>query len=537
MRLSLKKIFADGFGAGVLLYAIIFVLLFADSLVAHNTLPGGFFAWFCFVYTFFPWTLVAMIPLWLLGGRLSRYVYLPVVFFAIVVVSIEWFVRIKFHMLLLGDWVGIVMGSSPAEIKWFVGNYFGLKFILCLLCLVAAGWFFGLIIWRAKNVKVSRLTVVAAMFSMCVYVYATSLPSLSLTLKVRSGLTMVRAAMDSIRSYSEYRLLAQMKMKPELPPEVNLVENEPYGMIGVIVLGESATRNHMGIYGYERNTTPCMQDRKSQLICFSDVVTPMPETAEAMRYIFTTGTMENHSDFRYTMAQVFRKAGCEVSLFSNQERWGEWDGDESFDFAGCEPMCFMGETDATNRYDEILLSYLRDSIAQPSTNRVVFLHLKGSHWPLGERYPHEGAPFLQDTAYDGTINQYDNTIWYTDRVLGEVIRILEETKKPCWLMYLSDHGETPSSGGWRMASDNDLWEVPLVFWVSDEFRKQYSRRVAELDGAKDISLQSDQLFYGILKFAGLSNLNVDAKDIFTDPAFVPRRERLIQNGQGVYHAQ
>ena len=66
---------------------------------------------------------------------------------------------------------------------------------------------------------------------------------------------------------------------------------------------------------------------------------------------------------------------------------------------------------------------------------------------------------------------------------------------------------------------------------------QYSRRVAELDGAKDLSLQSDQLFYGILKFAGLSNLNVDAEEIFTDSAFVPRRERLIQNGQGVYHAQ
>ena len=76
-----------------------------------------------------------------------------------------------------------------------------------------------------------------------------------------------------------------------------------------------------------------------------------------------------------------------------------------------------------------------------------------------------------------------------------------------------------------------------MFWFSKEFRDLYPQRVMDLEQAKDLPLQSDQLFYGVLKFAGLSNLNVDAKDIFTDPAFVPRRDRLIQNGQGVYHAQ
>ena len=102
-------------------------------------------------------------------------------------------------------------------------------------------------------------------------------------------------------------------------------------------------------------------------------------------------------------------------------------------------------------------------------------------------------------------------------------------------MYLSDHGETPSSNGWRVATDSDLWEVPLVFWFSNEFRDLYPQRVMALERAKDLPLQSDQLFYGVLLFAGVDRLGVNSEDIFTDSAFVPRPCRLIQQGQVKYN--
>lgn len=534
MKLWLKELFSKEWRSGMVVYVVLSALLVSDGLVARGALPDGLQEWFRFCLDCFPWTLLAMIPLWIIGGR-CRYVYAPLIALAVVFESIEWFVRVNFHMLLLGDWIGIVMGSSMEEMKWFISNYLGITFLVCLCAVIilASGFVWG--VWQSRYMKLSRTTIVAALLSFSTFVYGTSLTMNKF--EVFDRLTIVKVVEDSIRSFSDYRMLSQMRFSPRFPDSVCLNTNGLDNVIGVVVLGESATRNHWGLYGYKRDTTPCLSARRDRLICYSDVVTPSPGTAEAMRYIFTTRTLERRSDFRYTMAQVMRKAGLDVSLYSNQERWGQWDGDETFDFAGCEPMCFMGETDATNRFDEILLPYLKNAVSQSATNRVIFIHLNGSHQPPDTKYPQDCAQFSGDKSCKESVNHYDNSIWYTDRVLEGVIRILEETKQPCWLMYLSDHGETPSSRGWRVATDSDLWEVPLVFWFSKEFRDLYPQRVMDLELAKDLPLQSDQLFYGILKFSGLRNLDVDAKEIFTDPAFVSRRERLIQNGQCVYHAQ
>ena len=503
MKFCFKELVSKEWCSGMLVYAILSTLLVSDGLVARGELPDGLQEWFRFCLNCFPWTLVVMIPLWIFGGR-SRHLYASIVAAAVVFESIEWFVRIKFHMILLGDWIGIVMGSSFEEVKWFISNYLGLTFFVSVFGVLILACGLGWGAWQSRHVKVSRVTIVAALLSFSTFVYGTSLTTNKLA--VFDRLTIVKVFVDSIRSFSDYRMLSKMRFAPQIPSSACLKTNMVNNVIGVVVLGESATRNHLGLYGYTRDTTPCLSARRDRLICYSDVVTPSSGTAEAMRYIFTTRTLERRSDFRYTMAQVMRKVGFDVSLYSNQERWGQWDGDETFDFAGCEPMCFMGEMNATNRFDEILLPYLKNAVSQSASNLVVFVHLNGSHQPPETKYPHDCVPFLSDKCYKESVNHYDNSIWYTDYVLEGMIKILEETKQPCWLMYLSDHGETPSSNGWRVATDSDLWEVPLVFWFSNEFRDLYPQRVMALERAKDLPLQSDQLFYGVLLFAGVDRL-------------------------------
>ena len=111
---------------------------------------------------------------------------------------------------------------------------------------------------------------------------------------------------------------------------------------------------------------------------------------------------------------------------------------------------------------------------------------------------------------------------------------LEREKRPAYMVYLSDHGESPSSKGWRTATDRDLWDVPFVIWLSKKFRRQYPEVVAELENARNRPLQSDQLFFGLLRLAGVDGLNVDPTLDFAGSAFVPRSPRVIMGGRESY---
>ena len=114
------------------------------------------------------------------------------------------------------------------------------------------------------------------------------------------------------------------------------------------------------------------------------------------------------------------------------------------------------------------------------------------------------------------------------------LETLEESGRPSWLIYLSDHGETPSSKNWRTATDRDLWDIPFVVWTSKEFKEKYPEKVLKLTAAKDKPLQSDQLLYGLLDFAGVEGLGIEPCENFLDEEFRPRRPRLIQGGKSIY---
>jgi len=504
--------------------AIWFALLFADRLVWRESVSiinrNG---WIWLVATTVPWALLALVPLWLLGRR-SRFVYVPLVLAMVFFLSVEWFVRLNFGMLLDGDIVGIVLGSSPDELSWFVRHSLTLGFGAYLLCCVAVVALCLRGISSARRFTVTRGSAVLSVLALALFVFAEKVPSKGL--RVLEQLSGVHLVVDSVRSYRTYDALVRMQAHPQVPAGLS-ADNAAGTVTGVIVLGESATRTHWGLYGYARDTTPCLAACRTSCVRFSDLTTPVSSTAQALRMIFTTATVERKSDFRYTMAQALRQAGFATALYSNQARWGEWEEDESFVFSGCEPMCFMCETDETNRYDEVLLPYLEKSLASTEGNRVIFLHLAGSHIPCEERYPHDGAPFEPEVfrhSYDRdnpplARNHYDNSIWYTDKVLGGIIDRLKGLKRPAWMVYLSDHGETPSSPGWRTATDLDLWAVPFVVWLSDEFRAAYPTRVAALEEAKDRALRSDQLFGGLLTLAGVTGLASTPEGNLFDPAF------------------
>ncbi|WP_337232593.1 sulfatase-like hydrolase/transferase, partial [Vibrio cholerae] len=48
--------------------------------------------------------------------------------------------------------------------------------------------------------------------------------------------------------------------------------------IYILIIGESVRRDHLGIYGYQHDTTPNLMKEKSHLILFNQVYSPAPVT-------------------------------------------------------------------------------------------------------------------------------------------------------------------------------------------------------------------------------------------------------------------
>jgi len=106
--------------------------------------------------------------------------------------------------------------------------------------------------------------------------------------------------------------------------------------------------------------------------------------------------------------------------------------------------------------DQILLNELRSELQKkPDQNRVIVLHMIGSHGPTYYlRYPPEFAKFLPDCprsdiqhcSEEQLINTYDNTIVYTDYIIGQVIEMISDVPDSS-MLYVSDHGESLGENG------------------------------------------------------------------------------------------
>ena len=142
------------------------------------------------------------------------------------------------------------------------------------------------------------------------------------------------------------------------------------------------------------------------------------------------------------------------------------------------------------------------------------------------------SPEVPQSFKDGAdprlnVNNYDNTIAFTDALLGDIIAELKHRKSPCCLLYLSDHGESVDSERYRDPSDMSLWEIPMIFWANDAYRKEYPECWKIAEDAAEMPLQSDTLFDGLVSLAGVK-VNGEYRP------FVPKTKRMIMKNTVEY---
>ena len=242
--------------------------------------------------------------------------------------------------------------------------------------------------------------------------------------------------------------------------------NSPYQKV-VIILGESANRDFMSLYGYPLNTTPFLDslvDKPSTVVFRA--ISGGDKTTLGIPLLLTDATVANFDTF-YTapgLPSLLEACGYQTFWFSAQEEFSFFTTTVTSIAREADMAVFLPHMAASHVYDEQLLSLLVPSRVKPAIKQAFFFHLMGSHFIYSERYPRTHALNLHPKTL---LDHYINTIYYTDWVISQIV-LRFQTLAPddtILFVYVSDHGEyLTSTVGEHGTKHQDDYRVPFILW-------------------------------------------------------------------------
>lgn len=243
----------------------------------------------------------------------------------------------------------------------------------------------------------------------------------------------------------------------------------------VLVIGESARRDHFQLYGYGRPTNPVLS-AMDDLTCYKANSSATYTTAGVKAIL----DHKEDSKLYEILPNYLYRAG--VDVLWNASNWGQSPLHIEHYHNAPEQARTYGYPNED--WDEVLLGGVSEFISgSPADKVLVVLHTSTSHGPsYNKRYPPQFEVFtpicetveMSKCPQDQLINSYDNTIVYTDWLLGEVISMLKGIEgRRCAMIYVSDHGESLGENGLYMhgvpiaMAPAEQYEIPFIVWTSD----------------------------------------------------------------------
>ncbi len=504
------------------------------------------------------YTLLAVAPVFLLG-RTARWLLAPAFAFAVGIEAACKYTELVWHASLPEIWISLLLNSSVTEGLSF------LKTVLTPATVAGLLTFLVLLVVGVRALMRARYPRPSPRAFACGV--AMVLPFLVLnvlTMNWHFGVAQVRYTDFLVSSVMSCR---QMKGISLACTNVGLPETLPLAVAAdrapdvIVVLGESETRANWHLYGYPRQTTPRMDALCAEGgggICFRDVVGFFPATVEALCTMLTDVSPDNLSAGSWTLAEAYRRAGFRSVLISNNQFAGNGSmtGFLNRIFASCDELVSLNAAFPDDRkaqgkvFDERTAELLRRELARHDGRpRLVFVHLSGIHYPVHDVNPKADDRFsdaVEDEVLKGLDarmrdrrNRYDNGILYEDKVLGLLVDAVKaECRRPACLVFVSDHGESPRSPDWRDYADENTYEVPMVVWFSESYRRAFPEVVSRARAAAGRPMQSDELTFGLLELGRIAEApGWTSERNFLDPAFRGRSPRRIDKGRHVYSGE
>lgn len=327
------------------------------------------------------------------------------------------------------------------------------------------------------------------------------------------------AALSGTFHYLQRDVLRPKKTMTPIGTDATLAPNAAMAArkrVVVFVVGETARAENQSLQGYARETNPEM--KRAGAIYFSDAWSCGTATTVSVPCMFSNMTREKFdkptAKAHWNALDVLQHAGVDVFWRDNDE--------------GCKDVCLRvanddltaaridGLCDANGCKDDVLIADLPKRLAEMRSPALLVLHIKGSHGPAYyQRYPAAFNVFkpgcdtaeVQTCTYAQAVASYDNTILYTDHILGEVVDALKaDPEVDSAMMYLSDHGESLGENDiylhgadWDKAPSQQK-HIPMLLWLSPGWVRDAGVRLDCMAQRRTQPASQDNVFHTLLGF-------------------------------------
>ena len=452
-----------------------------------------------------------------------------------------------YHQEFSQSVIFVMFESNTAEASEYFSQYFSVTLCLALLLYTVV----AVLLWRRiRPVTLplrTRLPLVVALLA-ALLVYPFYKQMVTQERSFADAREKVEQRMEPavpwqlVVGYRQYRqqldnMQELLDQNAALPPLQGLKDsNGDTPRTLVLVLGESTTREHMHLYGYNRDTTPNLDALAASdkgLTVFRNVVSPRPYTIEVMQQILTFGD-EEHPDRFLTdpsLINLMKQAGYKTFWITNQQTMTKRNTMlTTFSQQTDEPVYLNNQRNQNaSQYDDVVLPPFEKALQDPAPKKLIIVHLLGTHMDYRYRYPaqyehfkdNQGAPAALSPDQVETYNFYDNAVRYNDFVVSSLIKRYSASTPNGFLLYLSDHGEDVySSGNHDRLGRNEgdptrpMYTIPFLLWTSPSWQASHPR---DLQAAAARPYSSAHLIHTLSDLAGLSyDLYEPTKSVVSD---------------------
>lgn len=292
--------------------------------------------------------------------------------------------------------------------------------------------------------------------------------------------------MNNFSMYSHDRL---QKLANNLPLATNS-ETSNFALI----IGETHSRSNMSAYGYERQTTPWLENvvKNKEIILLKNAFSNSAVTTASLEYALSAHNQYNNLTFEnaLTITEIAQANGFNVIWISNQV------DDNIAGMIGhqANKQFWLNQKhndtwlrQKNNLFDSNIIDCL-ERLPKQNQKTLFVIHILGSHASYDCRYPEQ---YNKWNDKDNLLNAYDNSVLYNDYIMSKIYQLLFNKFEVDGMLYFSDHGEDLKlkfchgneyflDNYKKHASVKEIVKIPVYFAFSSKYKQNNSEVIHSL---------------------------------------------------------
>lgn len=493
------------FGDGLQLLVLLFLLI-AIAPIGYYWHSGGAVAYTIFANLVIAYAVTLLI--YSLRGKWQKGMKVLVSCYCIVYFIVTLFCVNKFKRTWSLDFVAAIYGTNLNETSEFFHTFVDINYILHLLLCAAAICVVTILakkIHLHKNIKYIGLFFVIVCLLLCVRNYN------FFKNETIIGHTGMMFNIDHLEDLHDYLT----------SPQLVAVDSEKPQNI-VLIIGESFTRVHSSLYGYDKPTSPCLAQLRdsARLYLYDRISSPKTCTVLSFKEFMSTWSPDMGDEWYrgVTIPEIAKLCGYHSYWISNQSKKGMWDNVVGLYADLCDKELFVGNRFSgvhRSTYDEEVLPLLRKVIGG-GTRSFYFVHLMGSHSAFRSRYPEDRNYFKASDYKNYPAKQrekraaYDNSVLYNDSVVYEIMRSFD--REEAIVVYFSDHALDVYQSSDDYCAHANLDDskskaageaIPFMIYVTDRYKAKFPDKVAHIKQTLHKKYSTGNLIYTVMDIIGV----------------------------------